>query len=73
MKTLFSSEFKFAEENKNSKLKRKRTSFSQIIILLQGSYTGLKETDNPSSMYQIFHCSKRSLEMCILCLLHLEL
>lgn len=57
----FSREFKFVkvEENMNPKLRRKRNFFSQIIILLQGSYTGLKETDNPSNTYHRFHCSKK--------------
>lgn len=61
MKTLFSRKFKFtkAEESMNPKLKRKITFFSQIIILLQGLYAGLKETDNPSNTYQRSHVQKK--------------
>lgn len=68
MKTLFSREFKFvkAEENMNPKLRRKRTFFSQIIILLQGLYTGLKETDNPSNKYQRSYCSKKQFKNSLL-------
>lgn len=78
MKILFSRKFKFlkAKENMNPKLRRKRTFFCQIIILLQGSHTRLKEIDNPSNTYNGFHCFKKkikkSLNMYILCLLEVK-